>query len=138
MIMSWIRSMLGPFVVIMDFFSAHPEILTAILTLWMALYVAGRIQLKLIEQRTVRLVVDRSRRLVAANPQISLADLRAYIVPVWLEEIVKWNILFIPHTFDFWPVPVTPKNVQVKLPLSPEWLTNVLKTNGIILSGFQQ
>jgi hypothetical protein len=138
MIMSWIRSMLGPFVVIMDFFSAHPEILTAILTLWMALYVAGRIQLKLIEQRTVRLVVDRSRRLVAANPQISLADLRAYIVPVWLEEIVKWNILFIPHKFDFWPVPVTPKNVQVKLPLSPEWLTNVLKTNGIILSGFQQ
>ena len=136
--MSWIRSMLGPFVVIMDFFSAHPEILTAILTLWMALYVAGRIQLKLIEQRTVRLVVDRSRRLVAANPQISLADLRAYIVPVWLEEIVKWNILFIPHKFDFWPVPVTPKNVQVKLPLSPEWLTNVLKTNGIILSGFQQ
>ena len=138
MIMSWIRSMLGPFVVIMDFFSAHPEILTAILTLWMALYVAGRIQLKLIEQRTVRLVVDRSRRLVAANPQISLADLRAYIVPVWLEEVVKWNILFIPHKFDFWPVPVTPKNVQVKLPLSPEWLTNVLKTNGIILSGFQQ
>jgi hypothetical protein len=127
--------MLGPFVVIMDFFAAHPEFLTAILALWMLFYAAGLIQLKLIERRTARLVIDRSLRLVAANPQISLADLRANILPAWLDEINKWNFLFIPHKFDFWPVPVTPKNVQVKLPLSPEWLAKVLNTNGIILPG---
>ena len=135
MIMGWIRSMLGPFVVVLDFFSAHPELLTAILVLWMLIYAAGLIQLKLIERRTVRLVVDRSQRLVAANPQISLADLRAKLLPLWLEEMKNWNFLFIPHKFDFWPVPVTPKNLQVKLPLSPEWLLKVLNTNGIILPG---
>ncbi len=133
MIMAWIRSMLGPFGVIMDFFAAHPEILTAILAVWMLLYVAGRIQLKLIEQRTAQLVIERTRRLIAADPAISFAALREKILPEWQEACQGWNYKFVPHKFEFWPVPATPKNVLVKLPLGPEWFATVLKTNGINL-----
>lgn len=135
MVMEIIRSMLGPLVVILDFFSTHPEILTVILALWMVSYAAGHYQMKAIERKTIRFVVDRSRLIVAANPQTSLAELRARILPVWLEEIKQWNFKFIPHKFDFWPVPMTPENVQLKLPLSHEWLAKVIKSNGISLSG---
>jgi hypothetical protein len=135
MVMAWIRSSLGPFVVIMDFFAAHPEILTGILTFWMVFYAAGHYQMKAIERRTIRFVLERSRILVAANPQITLADLRARIIPPWLEEMKEWHFWFIPHKFDFYPVRVTPTTVQAKLPLSPEWLATVLMTNGIALVG---
>jgi hypothetical protein len=135
MIMGWIRSMLGPLAVIMDFFSAHPEILTAILAVWMLIYAIGRIQLALIQQKTARLVVELSRSLVAANPQVSLADLREQLLPPWLEELKTWKYLFIPHKYDFWPVPASVKNVQIKFPMPPDWLNRVLKTNGILLQG---
>jgi hypothetical protein len=135
MIMGWIRSMLGPFGVIMDFFAAHPEILTGILALWMLLYAAGRIQLVLIQRRTERLVINRARRLVAENPLLTLAELREAFLPTWQEEVKKWNFLFVPHKFDFWPVPASPKNVLVKFPISPEWLAKALDTNGIKVQG---
>ncbi len=133
MIMTWIRGNLGPLAVIMDFFAAHPEILTAILALWMLIYAIGHIQVKMIESRTARLVIERCRLLMAADPQLSLAELREKILPAWLEEYKNWSFYFVPHKYDFWPVPATPKNVLVKLPLSNEWLARVLKRDGIIL-----
>ena len=135
MIMAWIRGNLGPLAAITDFFAAHPEIMTAILALWMVFYAAGRIQVKLIERRTALLVVERSRRLLAVDPQLTLAELREKILPAWLEELKNWKYFFVPHKYDFWPVPATPKNVQVKLPLSTEWLAKILKANGILLPG---
>jgi hypothetical protein len=133
MIIGWLRAMLGPLGVILDFFSAHYEILTVILSLWMLFYAAGHLQVKLIEKRTALLVVDWSQRLLAADPQISLADLHKRILSAWLEEFKNWKYYFVPHKFDFWPVPATSQNVQVKLPLSPEWVAKVLKKNGISL-----
>jgi len=135
MIMAMIRSSLGPLVAIMDYFAAHPEILTAILTTWMIFYATGHYQMKAIERRTIRFVLERGQILVAANPQITLADFRERILPIWLEEMKEWHYWFIPHKFDFYPVRVTPKSVQAKLPLSPEWLARVLKINGITLAG---
>jgi len=133
--MAWIRSMLGPLVVVMDFFSAHPEILTGILTVWMGFYAAGHYQMKAIEKRTIRLVLERGRLLISADPQISLVDLRARILPIWLDEMKEWKYWFIPHKFDFYPVRVTPENVQAKLDMTQEWLATILKKNDIILAG---
>jgi hypothetical protein len=133
MVMAWIRTMLGPLSLILDFFKAHPELLTAILLAWLLVNAAGRIQLKIIEDRTILLVTTQSRRLIALYPAISLVDLREKLLPLWNEEVKNWRFLFIPHKFDIWPVSVTPENILLKLPLSSEWLAGVLIKDGIAI-----
>jgi len=126
MIISWVRTMLGPLSAILDWFSAHPGIITAVLVVWFALYIAGRIQLSRIRQRTAALVVEQSRHELAFDPSISLAALREKLLARWQAEFAGWRYLFVPHKYEFWPVKATPGNVLVKMPFTPEWLHELL------------
>ncbi len=133
MIMSWLRSMLGPLAAVIDFFSAHPEIITIVLAIWMIFYIAGRIQLSRIRQKTVALVVEQGRRELALDPSISLVALREKLLARWQAEFAGWRYLFVPHKYEFWPVKASPKNVLVKMPFSPQWLHDELGRAGLNL-----
>jgi len=69
--MSWLRSTLGPFVAVLDYFSANPETLSLILLIWALIYFSGLLQLKRIESKTASLVLEHSLPLLQANPQLS-------------------------------------------------------------------
>ena len=43
MVVSILRGMLGPFAFILDFILANPELMSGILGVWLAVYIAGRI-----------------------------------------------------------------------------------------------
>ncbi len=131
MIISWVRTMLGPLSAILDWFSAHPGLITGILVVWLVLYVAGRIQLSRIRQRSAALVVAQSQHELAFDPSISLAVLRDRLLAQWQAEYAGWRFWFVPHKYEFWPVKATPRNVLVKMPFSPEWLHEVLTKAGV-------
>ena len=131
MIISWVRTMLGPLSAILDWFSAHPGVITAVIVVWLAFYLAGRIQLWRIRLRTTALVVEQSRRELTFDPSMSLAALRDKLLARWQAEFSGWRYLFVPHKYDFWPVKATPGNVLVKMPFSPEWLHQVLTRAGV-------
>jgi hypothetical protein len=134
MFMSWIRSMLGPFNAVLDFFSAHPEALTAILVVWAAIYYAGYLQLKHIEAKTRRLVLEESRTRLQAQPGASARELFESVYPRWASEFKSWKYLYIPHRWELWPVRPTETNVRVKLSLSPDWVADLLAKNGITVA----
>ena len=127
MIISWVRTMLGPLLsTILDWFAAHPGIITAVIVVWMVFYLAGRIQLWRIRLRSVALVVEQSQRELAFDPSMSLAALQEKLLARWQAEFSGWRYWFVPNKYDFWPVKATPKNVLVKMPFTPEWLHAVL------------
>lgn len=132
MIMHAIRFMLGPFTVVLDFLTTHPLLTSAILGTWGIIYYAGRVQLKIIEAKTIRLLVFHSRELLK-DQVISASDLYSKIYPVWVEELKSWGYLFIPHKHDLWPVPVTVENVLIKIPVSPQWISAILDKNANLL-----
>jgi hypothetical protein len=118
--------MLGPFTVVLDFLTAHPLLTSAILATWGIIYYAGRVQLKIIEAKTIKLIVSHCRILLVKDSGISATDLYSKIFPIWVQELKTWQYLFIPNKYDLWPVPVTVENVLVKIPISPRWISAIL------------
>lgn len=131
MLIGWIRAMLGPFNAVLDYFSAHPEALTALLAIWAGVYYIGYLQLKRIEAKTRTLVLKESRLRLQARPGASAQELFEAIYPLWVAEFQGWRFLYIPHRWDLWPVRPTEKNVTAKLALNPEWVADLLAKNGI-------
>lgn len=134
MFMAWLRSMLGPFTVVLDYFSENPGRLSIILVAWASIYFLGLLQLKRIESKTIALVLQESAAHLKQRPDLSSADLYQAIYPLWRLEFTEWKYWFIPHKHDMWPVRVTLDNVLAKIPISPEWIESVLAKNGINLS----
>jgi hypothetical protein len=134
MILEIIRSMLGPFNAVLDFFSAHPGYLMYLLTAWAGLYLAGTVQLRRIEARTIALLIRYSQSPGAQADRVSAVELYRQFYPVWRQELEQWNYWFIPHQNDLWPVRVSPERVAAKIPLSPDWLEKTLNKHGMVLS----
>jgi hypothetical protein len=132
MFLSWIRSMLGPFTVVLDYFAANPDRLSILLALWALVYFTGLVQLKRIESKTVSLVLQLSRPLIEANPNFTSEDLYQHIYPIWIEELKNWKYLYIPHKHDLWPVSVSLEHIQAKILFSPEWISKTLAKNGAL------
>jgi hypothetical protein len=117
---------------VLDFMLNNPSLVTAILAVWLSVFVAGRLQLWLIERKSVALIVEMGRELVASKPHITARGLYKRIYPRWSEAVQGWA-WFVPHRLDLWPVPVRPDTVQQKLSFSPEWIAKVLRQHGIRL-----
>ncbi len=133
MIEVMIRSMLGPAGgAVLDWLRSHPTVTNGILALFLIVYAMGRLQLRRIEQRTIQLVLEMSKEWLARKPNITASGLYKRIYPRWSEAVRHWG-LFIPHRLELWPVPVRPETVQSKLPLSPQWIAEVLAKHGIQL-----
>lgn len=133
MFISWIRSMLGPFNAVLDYFTEHPERLTILLAIWAVVYYLGYVQLKLIEAKTKKLVLRESSARLKTHPGASAKELYEAIYPQWAAEFKTWKYWYIPHRWDLWPVRPTEKNVNAKLVLTAEWLATLLEKNGISL-----
>jgi hypothetical protein len=133
MIIAIIRSMLGPFNAVLDYFAANPSLLLYILTAWASVYLAGAIQLRNIETKTSAMLVRFSKSLGHQSEGLSASEIYQKFYPLWLEELKTWKYWFIPHKHDLWPVRITPERVVGKLLLSPEWVGKTLKKNGLAL-----
>jgi len=133
MFMGWIRSMLGPFNAVLDYFSKYPEQLTFLLAIWAVVYYAGYLQLKRIEAKTKALVLRESSARLRKQPGTSAQEMYEAVYPLWAAEFKSWKYWYIPHRWDLWPVKPTEENVSDKLPFTTEWLAALLEKNGVSL-----
>lgn len=127
-----LRSFLGPFTIILDFFATRPEWVTVFFSLYLGLYALGRLQLFGIRKRTHQLIEERCKEWLAAQPKASAKELYRRFYPIWETELSKWRYFFILNKYDLLPVSVTPKHVLVKIPLSPEYLHQYLEEIGLM------
>lgn len=127
-----LRSFLGPFTIVLDFFATRTEWVTAFFTLYLGLYALGRLQLFGIQKRTHQLIEERCKEWLAVQPKASDKELFRRFYPIWEAELGKMRYFFILNKHDLWPVSVTPKHVLVKIPLSPEYLHQHLVEIGLI------
>jgi hypothetical protein len=126
-----LREMLGPFAFILDFILANPELVSGILAVWLAVYIAGRIQLWKIEQQLKLLILEEGQRTAAAGKK-SISYHGVYKrVEKQFQEGLPFGMFFIPHRLDLWPVPPTYAHVTKRIPLSQELIEKVLKAGGI-------
>lgn len=133
MFRAFIRSMLGSLGrPVLDFMEGNPAVVTGILAVWLCVFVAGRLQLRRIKHKSVKLVMEMGRELIAGKPHITARGLYKRIYPHWCAALREWA-WFVPHRLDLWPVPVKPETVQQKFSFSPEWIAAVLRQHGIRL-----
>ena len=134
LIVDVIKGMLGPWLSpVLDAILNNPSVTSAAFLIWFVVYIAGRMQLRQIEQRTKDLVLQIGRVEIAKNPQITAQALYKTIYPRWSEALSGWG-WFIPHRLDLWVVPVTAKNVVPRMSFSPEWVANSLLEQNIPLA----
>lgn len=132
-----LRSLLGPFVVILDFFILNPEILGLIISLYLITLGLGRLQVKRITTRTVELILEKCSAWLKETPTLTGKQLFDRFYPIWIEELKNFKFPLIMNKHDLWPVTVTPEHVLFKLPLSPEYLNQTLINAGLIKEGSQ-
>ncbi len=133
MFVEFIKSMLGSLGrPVLDFMLDNPSFVTGILAVWLGVFVAGRLQLRHIERKSVELVVEMGRELIAKKPHITARGLYKRVYPRWCEAIRGWA-WFVPHRLDLWLVPVKPETVQQKFPFSPQWIADMLRKHDIQL-----
>ena len=133
MIEYFVKSMLGTLGGgVLDFMKHNPAIVAGVMAIWLALFVAGRLQLWHIQRKSAELVVAMSRQFIADKPHITSSGLYKHIYPSWSQSLRQWA-WFIPHRLDLWPIPVRPEMVQQKFPFSPQWIAGVLRDHDIKL-----
>jgi hypothetical protein len=128
MFLQILRSFLGPFTVILDFFATRTELLTLLFCGYLCMFAAGSFQLSNIKKRTHMLIEEHCRAWLEIHSKATDHDLFAFFYPIWEAELKRMGAVFILNKFDLWPVPVTPNNVLVKIPLSPIYLRQYLTT----------
>ncbi len=132
MILEFTKGVLGPFAYVLDFLLENPVITTTLLLVWLTIYLAGRVQLRQIEQKSRALVLQLSREYLAQQPHLSATGLYQHIYPHWSKAVPGWG-RFVPHRLDLWPVPATPENVAQKIAFSPRWIAELLDAQNINL-----
>jgi len=131
MIESLIKGLLGPSLApLFDYITTHPSIVAIVLSILVAVYVAGRIQLHNISIKTQGYVLARYKEEIQRKPNITPESLYKLIYPEWTSLIKKWG-LFIPHRLDLWPIPATPDNVKNRIDFNSKWIANVLENKQI-------
>jgi hypothetical protein len=129
----YLKSLLGDWgSTVLDFMLNQPSVVAALLLVWFGIFVAGRLQLRRIEQKSADLVVTMARDLLVIQPHLTVQDLYEQVYEPWRARVSQWA-LFIPHRLDLWPVPVTAETVQQKLAFSLDWLAEVLRRHGLVL-----
>ena len=133
MIDAIVRSALGPLAIILDFIIENPLIASIILFVYLAIYMAGYFQLKNIEDKTTLMVIEISKQEIKRKPNITSSGLYKRIYPTWEKELKSWGF-FVPHRLELWPVLVNPDVIKQKLSFNPQWISDVLKKNNIVLA----
>ncbi len=126
-----LRSFLGPFVVILDFLLAKPEILGLLFSLYLVTLGIGKLQVKRIKTRTDQLILEKSSTWLVENPKLTKKQLFDRFYPIWEKELAGFRFPLIMNKHDLWPVSVTADHVLVKFPLTPDYLYEKLVESGI-------
>jgi len=92
-------------------------------------FLSGKAQLRSIEKISTNYVIQKYEELTAHNRKIRLDQFFSAISGDW-ENIVKGKVLFVPHRFELWPMPASPKYLAKRLPLTENWVGKVLIENG--------
>ncbi len=108
------------------FLTSSPALLAAFMGLWFAILFIGNLQLRRIENETVRYVIRESAQQMAAHPELSAKQLCNVIYPGWASQVGRWG-WFVPHRWELWPVPVRPETVQRRFQFTPHWLKTILR-----------
>lgn len=130
--------MLGPFVVILDFLILNPEVLGLICLLYLGVLGLGKWQIKRIKERTDQLLIDHGKMWLAENPKLTLIQIFDRFYPFWVEELRNYRFPLIMSKHDLWPVRVSPSNVMKKIPVSPDYVGEVLKSSGLLNQSKQE
>lgn len=133
-----LRSLLGPFVVILDFLILNPEVLGLICLLYLGVLGLGKWQVKRIKEQTDQLLIVQGKIWLAENPKLTLKQIFDRFYPLWLEELRNYRFPLIMSKHDLWPVSVSPGNVLKKIPVSPEYVGEVLKSSGLLNQSKQE
>lgn len=125
------RSMLGAWGrAVIDWLQAHPATTAGVLALWLALFFTGKYQLQRLQQRTQELVLENTPILLKQEPGLSAQQLYDLLYPEW-RLMLRKTAWFIPHRWELWPVPATPKRAAQRIDFTPEWLHQHLMANEI-------
>jgi hypothetical protein len=101
---------------------------------WLLIIGASKLQLKWIKDRTESLTIATAQSVLEKEPLLPLDKLYERVFPSW-SQMVRKTAVFIPHRWEIWPVPATPKRVAGRVDFTPEWLGQHLRANGIEVSG---
>jgi len=137
MVEGLIRGMLGPSLEpLLDWVLNNQFIVALIMVVVIAIYAAGRMQLKTIRTKTEELVLELSAGYIKNKPHITSSGLYKKIYPAWAEKVSGW-VKFIPHKHDLWPVLPKPENVAPKMGFDAKWIADALRANNVALDEFQ-
>ncbi len=122
MINRMISEMLGPFVVILQFTRTRTGLITIIFGSYLLVYGLGILQIKEIKKKTHQLIEEKYKEWKFSDPGLSKKKLFERFLPLWETELKKMPYLYIMNKHDLWPVRIKPKNVLIKIPLSPKYI----------------
>lgn len=109
----------------------HSGLVSTILAFYFAIYLAGRIQLQRIIQKSENMVVEAAVEMAKENKRVQASKIRRQLYPQWSERLKEWA-WFIPHRLELLVVPVSLRSVEEKFSFSKEWVAEVLQKNGLI------
>lgn len=106
-----------------------PETSLIVFSVWLIVFLSGKMQLRLIEKISINFVLQKYEELISQNRKIRLGQFFNAISENWEPE-VRRKVLFVPHRFELWPMPASPKYLAKRLPFSENWVGKVLVENG--------
>lgn len=133
MILQMLRWFLGPLFVILEYFKNRPELLGLVFALYLVILGIGKWHLKKIKTRMDLLILQHGSTWVKENRELTSEQFMERFTPIWEKELNSFRFPFIMNKHDLWPVSVTPDHVQVKLPLTGEYVKDVLAASGIVI-----
>lgn len=133
-----LRSLLGPFVIILDFLILNPEVLGLICLLYLGVLGLGKWQVRRIKVRTDQLLIEQGKAWLVDDPKLTREQIFDRFYPLWVEELKNYRLPLIMNKHDLWPVRVSPGNVLKKIPVSPEYVGEVLKSSGLLNQNKQE
>jgi PTS system galactitol-specific IIA component len=119
---------------VIDFATNNPGFIIVFFGLWLSTFYLGRYQLNSIRRKTEAWALESSQRILALTPGITVDHLYEQLYPEWVVNL-RGTAYFIPHRWEIWPVPATPRFVKGRIDFTPEWLGGFLWANGIKLPG---
>lgn len=135
MIEGLLHAMIGDWgLAVINWTTNNPGWIVAGFSAWATIFALGKLQLKSIRTKTETWTLESSRHILTQSPGIPLQKLYDQLYPEWVKNL-RGTAVFIPHRWEIWPVPATPRFVKDRIDFSAEWLGGFLWANGIKLPG---
>jgi len=96
-----------------------------VFSVWLIIFLLGKSQLRSIEKISASYIIQKYEELAAHNRKIRLGQFFSAISGDW-EKVVKGKVLFVPHRYELWPMPASPKYLAKRLPFTENWVGKVL------------